>query len=122
MLACKNEDIPSWLQPNGCAAYGKQGENNSKAKIEQLRIKPERHGKAEDLRLWSATSRNVPSGTPCRGPPLHHAGDLIRSFFPGDLSVLPPGWVLATPVLEAGGAPCPELGAPYPELAAPAIY
>ena len=37
--------------------------------------------------------------------PLHHAGDPVRSFYPGDLSVLPPGWVLATPVLEAGVHP-----------------
>ena len=37
--------------------------------------------------------------------PLHHAGDPIRNFIPGNLAVLPPGRVLATPVLKAGVHP-----------------
>jgi len=35
-LACRHEDISSWLQPNGCAAYGKQSKNDSKAETKQL--------------------------------------------------------------------------------------
>jgi len=33
--------------------------------------------------------------------PLHHAGDPVRSIILGNLAVLSPGRVLATPVLEA---------------------
>ena len=40
--------------------------------------------------------------------PLHYAGDPVRGFVPGNLSVLPPGRVLTTPVLKAGVHPIPN--------------
>ena len=32
--------------------------------------------------------------------PRHDAGDPVRDLLPGDLAILPPGWVPMTPVLE----------------------
>ena len=100
-FAYKTEDIPSRLQPNRCATYGKHGKNNSR--IEQLGVKAEQLGKAENtygsgrpLQAMCLRAPFVPDH------PLHHMGDPVRSFVPGDLSVLPRGWILATPVLKTG--------------------
>ena len=77
----------------------RQKQNYSEQKVEQYKKAKKTYGSGRPLQ---AMCLRAPSIT---NHPLHHAGDPVRSFFPGDLSVLPPGWVLATPVLEAGVHP-----------------
>ena len=86
------------MESNGENNFGAK-QNNSKQKTEQHRKAKNTYGSGQSLQAMCLRAPFVADR------PVHHAGDPVRGFFPGDLSVLSPGWVSATLVLTTGVHP-----------------